>query len=79
MIAGGALLWGVVRQSLIGYLNWRRRRAFLPDAVRNSGFVTDGRLRLAERTVLTLFFAHTAALLAFIVWFVLATNSLLPW
>jgi len=40
--------YGAFRVTLDGYLSWRRRRASIPPSARNSGLLTDGRLKAFE-------------------------------
>lgn len=60
-----ALLVGAWRGFKPQYLEWKARRAALPEHIRNAGFITDARLLWGERVVVWSWWAFVAAIVGF--------------
>lgn len=60
-----ALLVGAWREFKPQYLEWKARRAALPEHIRNAGFITDARLLWGERVVVWSWWAFVAAIVGF--------------
>jgi len=65
-----AFLMGGYRVTRDNYREWRERRLNLPDHERNSGFLTDARLRAFEISAATLFWLVVAVHLLAVGWII---------
>jgi hypothetical protein len=74
-LAIGIFAYALIRGTVLDYWGWRSRRRALPHGLRNSGFITDGKVRVFEWTALSMFVLNAAFILAFVVWFVGAANE----
>lgn len=68
VVAGGALLWGIIRETWRSFRTWKTARLALPVDTRNAGFWTDRRVIWTERSILAAFWLSVAAVMLSVAW-----------